>query len=140
MKNNGLKILCVGNSFSEDTTAYLVEIALSLGFSKIKVANLYVGGCSVNKHCVHAENDMPVYRYDVNTGSGWAYTSDYKISDAIKSDDWDWISIQHGTGDGSRYTEIKSYEKLPWLINYIKKFHNTGIFECRPKHTRKYLS
>jgi hypothetical protein len=120
MKNNELKILCIGNSFSEDTTAHLAEIALLLGISKIKVANLYVGGCSINQHCFHAEQDMPAYRYDLNMGNGWQQTPNFRISDAIKSDDWDWISIQHGTGDGSRYTEIKSYEKLSWLIAYIK--------------------
>ena len=120
MENNELKILCIGNSFSEDTTAHLAEIALYSGFSKIKVANLYRGGCSINRHCLHAEQDLPVYRYDVNEGNGWSNTLNHRISDAIKSDDWDWISIQHGTGDKSRYTELSSYEKLPWLIDYIK--------------------
>lgn len=120
MKNNELKILCIGNSFSEDTTAHLAEIALHSGFHKVKIANLYVGGCSINKHCIHAQQDLPAYRYDVNEGDDWSRTLDYKISDAIKSDDWDWISIQHGTGDGSRYTDIDSYKKLPWLITYVK--------------------
>ncbi len=126
--NNELKILCIGNSFSEDTTAHLSQIALHSGFSKIKVANLYVGGCSINKHCIHAKDEMPVYRYDINEGSGFTQMPNYKISDAIKSDAWDWISIQHGTGDGSRYTEIESYEKLPWLINYVK-----NLAHCKTK-------
>ena len=120
MKNNGLKILCIGNSFSEDTTAHLAQVALCSGFAKVKIANLYVGGCSINKHYHHAQNDLPAYRYDINEGDGWTKTPDYKISDAIKSDSWDWISIQHGTGDRSRYTEIEYYEKLPWLIDYVK--------------------
>lgn len=121
MKNNELKILCIGNSFSQDTSAYAAEIALSLGIPKVKVVNLCVGGCSINRHCLHAEQDMPVYGYELNEGKGWSQTPNFKISDTVKSDDWDWISIQHGTGDGSRYTELKSYEKLPWLIDYIKR-------------------
>lgn len=116
-----LKILCIGNSFSEDTTSHLAEIALCLGFSKIKVGNLVIGGCSINRHFENASGDLPAYRFDVNEGEGWSQTPDYKISDAIKSDDWDWISIQHGTGDGSRYTEIEYYEKLPQLVAYIKE-------------------
>lgn len=115
-----LKILCIGNSFSEDTTAHLAQIALCSGFTKVKIGNLYVGGCSINKHCLHAKQDLPAYRYDVNEGNGWITTPDYKMSDAIKSDNWDWISIQHGTGDKSRYTELSSYENLPWLIDYVK--------------------
>ena len=41
------------------------------------------------------------------------------------------IGFQSNTapGDGSRYTEIKSYEKLSWLIAYIKGLahHKTKI-------------
>lgn len=36
------------------------------------------------------------------------------------SEDWDWISIQHGTKDGSRYTLEESYMNLPCLIEYIR--------------------
>lgn len=120
MKRNELKLLCIGNSFSEDTTAHLPRIALLAGFSRVKIVNLYVGGCSIRKHCFHAEEDLPAYRCDVNEGEGWSHTPNVKISDAIRSEKWDWISIQHGTGDKSRYTEWSSYEKLPWLIGYIK--------------------
>lgn len=120
MENGKLKILCIGNSFSQDTTAYAAEIALSLGIPAVKIVNLCVGGCSINRHCLHAREDMPVYGYELNEGNGWIQIPNKKISEAIKSDEWDWISIQHGTGDGSRYTEIQSYEKLPWLIDYVK--------------------
>lgn len=109
--------MCIGNSFSEDTTRRLAEIALSVGIEKIKVGNLFVPGCSINKHFLHATNDMPVYRYDINEGTGWVRTPNYKISDAVKSDNWDWISIQHGTHDRSRYTEKNRISAFPSLLN-----------------------
>jgi hypothetical protein len=43
------------------------------------------------------------------------------IEDAIQSENWDFISIQHGTGDGSRYTCKQSYEKLAPLVDYIRQ-------------------
>ena len=116
-----LKLLFVGNSFAVDTMEHTANIALSLGIKSIKFGTLYVGGCSIDMHHNHAYNDMPVYKYYVNTGDGWSSTPEYKRSDAIKSDDWDWIAIQHGTKNGSRYTSPECYEKLDSLIDYIKE-------------------
>lgn len=118
---DSLKLLFVGNSFAVDTTEHAANIALALGIKNVKLGTLYVGGCSIDMHHNHAYNDMPVYKYYVNTGDGWSCTPDFKISDAIKSDDWDWIAIQHGTKNGSRYTSPECYEKLDSLIDYIKK-------------------
>lgn len=115
-----LKILCIGNSFSEDTVEYVADIALDLGVQSVTVANLYYGGCSINKHYYHAQNDLAVYDFNVNTGNGWTLTPSQSISSAIKSQDWDWISIQHGTADGSRYAEKESYENLPALVEYVR--------------------
>ena len=122
-----LKILSIGNSFSEDTMAYLTEIALSLGYDTVKMANLYVGGCSLNQHFYHAENDIATYRYSVNTGNGWSHTPDRTIRKAVEEEEWDWISIQHGTHDKSRYTSAESYEKLPALIETVQDWAWQGV-------------
>ena len=121
-----LKILSIGNSFSHDTMKLLPDVALSLGVEKIKLCNLYIGGCSLNRHWSNAENDTPGYNYHTNDGTGWEITPEYKMSDAIKSEEWDFISIQHGTGDKSRYTSEASYENLPALVNYVKSLAWSG--------------
>ena len=115
-----LKILSVGNSFSVDTMEHLAEVALAAGVKKITLGNLYIGGCSINRHWSTAQNDIAAYKYYTNNGLGWENTPEYKSSDAIKSEKWDYISIQHGTADGSRYTSEESYENLPALVAYIK--------------------
>ena len=117
---NELKILSIGNSFAHDTMKLLAEVALDLGVEKIKLGNLYIGGCSINRHWSNAQNDTPGYNYHTNNGSGWEITPEYKMSDAIKSEKWDVISIQHGTGDKSKYTQEVSYENLPALVAYVK--------------------
>ena len=119
--SNSVKIQCVGNSFSEDTTRYVAEIAISMGFADVVVANLYIGGCPIHKHYENMKNDSPVYRYDRNTGSGWVQREAYRISDAIQAEGWDWISIQHGSSYGGSYTEEESYSDLPQLVQEIKK-------------------
>lgn len=115
-----LKILSVGNSFSVDTMEHIANIVMSMGIEKFKFGNLYIGGCSVNRHYNNAVNNISGYRYYVNTGDGWNMSESYSIADAVKEENWDFISIQHGTGDRSRYTSPESYENLSSLVQYIK--------------------
>lgn len=131
------KILCIGNSFSQDTTRHLVEIAHRAGIEKIKVGNLYIGGCSIKLHYSNAINDAPAYDFSINDGSGWKVTPNTKIGDALKSETWDWVAIQHGTqADGSSHLELECYSCLPALLEYIKErtkaktaFNMTWVYE-----------
>lgn len=115
-----LKILSIGNSFSMDTMQHLPDIARDLGINHIRLGNLYIGGCSTNRHYANAQHDAAAYRYYTSDGSPWTEVTDFRISDAVKSETWDWISIQHGTGDGSSYTKPESYENLPALVEYVR--------------------
>jgi len=117
-----LKILCLGNSFALDTMEHIADIADSLGVKTMKLGTLYIGGCSINKHYTNAVNNNASYEYYVNTGDGWTSSYNHAIRATIESEDWDWISIQHGTADGSRYAEEASYTNLPNLIGYIRQY------------------
>lgn len=117
---NALKILAIGNSFAVDTMKHLANLAASLGIETMRFGILYIGGCSINKHLSMAESDAKAYVYYNSNGGEWEKTEGVSIREAMESDVWDWISIQHGTGDGSRYTSEESYENLPSLIAYVK--------------------
>lgn len=117
-----LRILSVGNSFAWDTMQHLPDVALAAGVREVKIAFLFVGGCSIKRHLSHAEGDLPAYQYHVHYGDGWQVSEGKRIREAVSEERWDWISIQHGTGDGSCYTKPESYEGLPRLIEYIKSF------------------
>ncbi len=117
-----IKILCIGNSFSCDTIEHVANIALSLGVKKVTLGNLYIGGCSIKKHYANAVNDTHAYEYFYNTGSGWSSTYNHSIKDTLESEKWDFVSIQHGTNDGSRYAEEASYTDLPALVAYIRSY------------------
>jgi len=125
-----LDILCVGNSFSRDTVEHLGEIAKSAGLKDFRFANLYIGGCSVNRHFRNASENLAEYRYSENTGEGWKASEDgelVSIADALAMGEWDIISIQHGTGDKSRYTSPESYINLPTLIEYLRKTYGKPV-------------
>ena len=114
-----IKILSVGNSFSADTMEHLPDIARSLGVG-FRFANLYIGGCSVDRHYRNVVHGLAEYTYYTNTGNGWEKKEQVSIAEALQ-EEWDIVSIQHGTGDGSRYTSPESYEKLPLLIGRIRE-------------------
>ena len=116
-----MNILCIGNSFSVDTTWHIWQIAKDLGMEDFYFGNLYVGGCSINMHLAHLEEDAPVYKFYESRGEAWSAQEAYKISDALRSSCWDWVSIQAGTKDGSRYSKPESYENLPRLVELVKQ-------------------
>lgn len=128
MHESGLKILSIGNSFSRDTMEHVPNIAAALGVHDFKFANLYIGGCSLKQHHYNITNNVSGYEYDTNTGAGWEKTPEYSIEAAIKEEDWDIISIQHGTKDGSLYTDPDSYRELLPLIEKVR-----AIAGNRPK-------
>ncbi len=47
-----MKILSIGNSFSQDAHRYLYEIAKKDGVD-VKPVNLYIGGCSLRTHYIN---------------------------------------------------------------------------------------
>ena len=57
-----MKILTIGNSFSQDATAYVERIALS----DIYVRNLYIPGCSLEMHYNNMLTGEKAYEYQKN--------------------------------------------------------------------------
>ncbi len=110
-KDDGvLKILTIGNSFSVDCMQFVYDIAGAAGVENIKLGNLYISGCSLNKHLTNLKADSADYTYYTNDDGGWTSEKDYKMSDAIKEENWDFISFQQSSsrsGIASKYTDIE---------------------------------
>lgn len=114
-----LKILTIGNSFSDDSMEYVAQIALSAGVKSVKLGNLYIGGCTLATHATNARSDAAAYEYRVNSGTGWSTTNGYKMSDAIQSENWDYISLQQASGSSGVAQTYSS--SLQYLIDYVKE-------------------
>lgn len=89
-----LKILAIGNSFSTDCMQYLYDIMKSGGVENIVLGNLYYGGCSLAQHLDFAKNNKPNYTYYKNTSGSWDSTAKYLLVDALKDEEWDYITFQ----------------------------------------------
>ncbi len=124
IKKKSLNVLFIGNSFAVDTSDLAPKIAKALGVEEMRFGTLYIGGCSINKHYNNFVGEKTDYTYYVSVGGNWATVKNYSIQRALKEADWDYICIQHGTGDGSRYTKVSSYSKLDDLVKLIKENAN----------------
>lgn len=120
-----LEILAIGNSFSVDALEYAYQIASDLGIEKIAIGNLYIGGCSLNTHANNAAGDLANYAYYYNDSGSWKTTNQYKISTALESRDWDFVSLQQCSNDSG--VESTYNGDLTDLISYVQQRSNAKL-------------
>ena len=103
-----MKILAIGNSFSQDATRYLREIAKSNG-DKIKVINLFIGGCPLYKHYLNILQNKNAYNIQVDGENIFFLTS---IQTALASDRWDVVTIQQASKESPYFETYTPYLDL----------------------------
>jgi len=126
-ENKSLKLLFIGNSFSDDTAEYLPEIALSFGYGDIVIKKLFIGACSINMHLDNIYGDKHAYYCSTDHGMGWRGVPNVSVGEALRSEEWDVIAFLGGTGDGSRAVDPESYRRLPELVNYARSVTGEGV-------------
>ncbi len=85
-----MKILSIGNSFSEDAQRYLSRAADAVGIP-LKTVNLVIGGCSLEQHHQNMLSGEAAYRYDEN---GNATNRRVSITEGLTCDDFDIVTLQ----------------------------------------------
>ena len=120
---DSLKILSIGNSFSDDTQAYLYQIAESYGFEEIVIANLYIGGCILQKHSQNADNNTPAYAYRKNISGEFVTSTEETMLNGILDEDWDVITMQTDSSLAGIASTFHPY--LGNLKNYVNT-HKTN--------------
>ena len=114
-----IKILAIGNSFSVDALdQHFYDLAHAEGIDVI-VGNMYIGGCTLQKHLNNALNDKPAYTYRKRGLDGeMVVTKDVSLAQALADESWDYISFQQQSGRSGLYDTW--VESLPKLIEYVK--------------------
>lgn len=109
-----MKVLAIGNSFSEDAMRYLHGIAESEGES-LKAVNLMIGGCPLSRHFINMNNDAAAYGFQFN-GQPTGIT--VSIRQALQSDEWDVVTLQQVSHMSARYDSYQPY--LQHLAEYVR--------------------
>ena len=92
-----MKIIAIGNSFSQDCTAYLEQLT----DDDVTVRNLYIGGCSLARHADNlkeAKKEYELQRNGVMIGD-----SHVSINEMLVSEDWDVVTVQEVSGNSGKY-------------------------------------
>ena len=114
-----MRILTIGNSFSEDATRYLSQIARSQG-ENFEVVNLMIGGCSLERHYRNMLDDKKDYFLMFNGVNTWFFMT---LREALLSREWDVITIQQVSH--LSFKKETYYPYITKLVDYIRT--------CQPK-------
>ncbi len=115
-----LRILAVGNSFSDDGTEYIPGLLEAAGIHNVIVARLYIGGCSLERHCREYAEGTRDYVYYKSTDNKWTTVSkNATILDGLKDEPWDIITLQEVSNHSGTYDTYQAW--APKLISIIRK-------------------
>ena len=115
-----IKVLAFGNSFSNDGTSFIPQIAYADG-KDIRIADVAIGGCSLSTHYRLSVTDEASYSFAYRTPHAQNVASVYHtkvtMEQALISSDWDYIVIQQVSTMSGRKDTFE-----PYLKNLIEKF------------------
>lgn len=114
-----IRILAIGNSFSEDAIEnYLHGLGKADDVTFI-IGNMFIGGCSLERHWNNANSDTAAYSYRKIDASGVKKnTANFSLSQALADENWDYISFQQASPNSGMYETYFPY--LENLLTYVK--------------------
>lgn len=131
------KVIMISNSYGDDTVQWVHEIANKI---RIKIANLYIGGCVLQTHLNNLKTDAKAYQYVVynSNSKSWTRKANTSIREALLDEDWNYVALQQGSSQSglpSTYDligdvmdevlEIKEYVKFIWNMTWAYQ-QNSG--------------
>lgn len=130
-----MRILSIGNSFSQDAHAYLHKLALFNGLD-ISASNLFIGGCSLEHHIECLNSGRSEYDLEING----VRQRKISLKEALTADNYDFITLQQASylsGVPQSY-----FPYLSELIGFCKTanpkasllFHETWSYESDYKN------
>ena len=141
-----LKVLMIGNSFTESAMRETPSVAKAMGCA-LDLANLYIGGCPLSKHWANVEKagdpDFRPYAVQMSWTSCDAKASGLRraapkgranIPQALAAEPWDIVTIQQASGQSAFE---KTYQ--PYADNLIAKIRELAPqAEIRIQETWSY--
>lgn len=116
-----LRILAIGNSFSDDGMEHLPALLKDLDVENVEVARLYIGGCSLERHVQCYNTKEAAYQfYHSKAGVNQWVKSEQNVpmQYALEMGEWDIISLQQVSGLSGQYESYVPH--LERLIAIVK--------------------
>ena len=131
-----IKMLSIGNSFSQDALFYFRGLADDAGI-EVDVWHMCIGGCSLERHYNNMMGDMAIYGFSVNGER----RPDAALSEVIETEQFDIVTIQQVSHMSGLYSTYHPY--VDALAEYFRKhqpnaklwWHKTWAYEIDSSHT-----
>lgn len=137
-----LRILAIGNSFSDDGMEHLPALLDNLGIKDVELARLYVAGCTLERHIGFYNNNEAAYLfYHSKAGENrWSSRNGVTMQSALEMGQWDIITLQQASGVSGIYDSYQPY--LEQLIAAVRKYqpqakivwHMTWAYSTESQH------
>lgn len=142
-QQKAVRILAIGNSFSQDAVEqYLHELAEAEGIPTI-IGNMYIGGCSLERHVKNARTNAAAYAYrKIGVDGMKEEKKKATLEMALADEDWDYVSLQQASPFSGMYDTYEA--SLPELVAYVKArlpkktklmLHQTWAYAANATHT-----
>ena len=126
-----MKVLSIGNSFSQDAQRYLSRVARAAGV-EMQTVNLYIGGCPLERHYRNMLAEDRAYELEFCGMQTGFKTS---IKEALLTQPYDVVTVQQASPSSFRPQTYEPF--LSELAAYIRKccphaklyFHRTWAYE-----------
>jgi hypothetical protein len=112
-----LKVLAIGNSFSVDALAHLYGLFEDAGVENYTIGNLYIGGCSLDRHWTYMKQNDAYYTFTCVRNGQTTRVDKVTADHGLTFDDWDIITLQqlsHKSADEAHFGDLQS------VIDYVK--------------------
>ncbi|MBP9987091.1 MAG: DUF4886 domain-containing protein [Bacteroidales bacterium] len=120
VKDGVLRILAIGNSFTDDGVDYLPAILENLGIKNVELVSMYIGGCTVERHVKEYESESPSYIMYVSKAgvNSWTRTDNVTLQDALDYAKYDIVVTQQASPFSGLWDSYR-----PWidkLVEYVR--------------------
>lgn len=131
-----MKLLSIGNSFSQDAQRWLHQIAAANGF-ELETTNLMIGGCSLETHWRHITDGEAAYYLEHNGEDAQRMVT---LEEGLLLEEWDAVTVQQVSGHSGRPQTFFPY--LEELVAFVREkcpkaklyFHQTWAYEIDSDH------
>ncbi len=90
-----MNVLSIGNSFSTNAHRFIPQMAKAAG-KELLLCNLFIGGCSLEKHWNNWREEKTEYEYEVYLPFETEMTraDEIALHEAVEDEEWDIITLQ----------------------------------------------
>lgn len=114
-----LKILAIGNSFTDDATEYIPPLLEAAKLPNVVIARAVSSGSSLSDHESNYRYNTAAYKFTVRDGKKWKTISESStLSMAVKSDQWDIVVLQQVSQHSGQYNTYQPF--LDELLGMIR--------------------